>query len=148
MALPVAIYLAFNAGGPGAHGWGAAMSTDTAFALGVLALRGARRHAPARARCSRSRSFDDLVALLVIATVYTEHVVDRAAAGGRRRCSALLFALRFAPRAWRGPAAAVARRRRSGWRCYESGIDPVIAGLAVGPRDERVPAGRAPSSSA
>ena len=38
MAVPVAIYLAFNAGGAGAHGWGAAMSTDTAFALGALAL--------------------------------------------------------------------------------------------------------------
>src|SRR5215207_10135773 len=38
MVLPVLIYLAFNAGGSGAHGWGAAMSTDTAFALGVLAL--------------------------------------------------------------------------------------------------------------
>ena len=35
MSVPVAIYLAFNAGGPGAHGWGAAMSTDTAFALGA-----------------------------------------------------------------------------------------------------------------
>jgi Na+/H+ antiporter NhaA len=30
MALPVGIYLAFNAGGSGANGWGAAMSTDTA----------------------------------------------------------------------------------------------------------------------
>ena len=38
MALPILIYLAFNAGGSGANGWGAAMSTDTAFALGVLAL--------------------------------------------------------------------------------------------------------------
>ena len=38
MALPVLIFLAFNAGGDGAKGWGAAMSTDTAFALGVLAL--------------------------------------------------------------------------------------------------------------
>ncbi len=38
MAVPIAIYLSFNAGGPGAHGWGAAMSTDTAFALGALAL--------------------------------------------------------------------------------------------------------------
>ena len=37
------IYLAFNAGGGGAHGWGAAMSTDTAFALGVLALVAPRR---------------------------------------------------------------------------------------------------------
>src|SRR3954471_14340636 len=35
MLVPVAIYLAFNAGGPGADGWGAAMSTDTAFVLGV-----------------------------------------------------------------------------------------------------------------
>src|SRR3984893_9519207 len=38
MTLPIAIYLAFNAGGPGAHGWGAAMSTDPAFAPGALAL--------------------------------------------------------------------------------------------------------------
>ena len=38
MTVPVLIFLAFNAGGDGAGGWGAAMSTDTAFALGVLAL--------------------------------------------------------------------------------------------------------------
>src|SRR4051794_8631463 len=31
MAVPVAIYLVLNAGSDGAHGWGAAMSTDTAF---------------------------------------------------------------------------------------------------------------------
>ena len=35
----LAIFLAFNAGGSGAHGWGAAMSTDTAFALGMLLYR-------------------------------------------------------------------------------------------------------------
>src|SRR3954471_18650831 len=38
MSVPILIFLAFNAGGSAAHGWGAAMSTDTAFALGVLAL--------------------------------------------------------------------------------------------------------------
>src|SRR3954471_19756789 len=38
MALPVAIFLAFNAGRSSADGWGAAMSTDTAFALALLAL--------------------------------------------------------------------------------------------------------------
>jgi hypothetical protein len=49
MTVPVAIYLAFNAGGPGAHGWGAAMSTDTAFALGAAgAADAARGHAAAR----------------------------------------------------------------------------------------------------
>ena len=41
MAMAALIYLLFNAGGAGAHGWAAAMSTDTAFALGVLALRAA-----------------------------------------------------------------------------------------------------------
>ena len=40
MVVPVAIYLAINAGHNSAHGWGAAMSTDTAFALGLLALVG------------------------------------------------------------------------------------------------------------
>jgi Na+/H+ antiporter NhaA len=42
MIVPVAIYLALNAGHPSAHGWGVAMSTDTAFALGLLALVGRR----------------------------------------------------------------------------------------------------------
>src|SRR4029078_12197579 len=40
MALPVAISLLFNAGGHAGAGWGVAMSTDTAFALGMLALVG------------------------------------------------------------------------------------------------------------
>jgi Na+/H+ antiporter NhaA len=67
MALPVAIYLAFNLGGAGAHGWGAAMSTDTAFALGVLAVvaPGGTR---LRVGMLTLAVFDDLIALIVIAT--------------------------------------------------------------------------------
>src|SRR5262245_46237717 len=42
MAAAVAIYLIFNGGKSSAHGWGIAMSTDTAFALGLLALVGPR----------------------------------------------------------------------------------------------------------
>ena len=42
MVVPVLIYLAVNRGSPAAHGWGVAMSTDTAFALGMLALTGPR----------------------------------------------------------------------------------------------------------
>jgi Na+/H+ antiporter NhaA len=37
LIVPVAIYLAINHGGA-VRGWGAAMSTDTAFALGMLAV--------------------------------------------------------------------------------------------------------------
>ena len=129
MTVPVMIYLAFNAGGPGAHGWGAAMSTDTAFALGVLALV-APRATRLRIRLLTLVVFDDLVALAVIAAVYSERLslVPLLFAGG---LFATLAALRFAPSAWRGWAAAAL-----GFGVWvallESGIDPVIAGLAVG----------------
>jgi Na+/H+ antiporter NhaA len=129
MAVPVAIFLAFNAGGEGADGWGAAMSTDTAFALGVLALvaPGGTR---LRVRLLTVAVFDDLVALLVIATAYTEHV-DFVALAVAVGLFAVLFALRFFPTSWRGSVAAVIGVAI--WvALHESGIDPVIAGLAVG----------------
>ena len=56
MAAAVLIYLAFNAGGDGAHGWGAAMSTDTAFALGRARARRPRSHPPAGAAAVDRRS--------------------------------------------------------------------------------------------
>src|SRR5437763_9341571 len=129
MAVPILIYLGFNAGGSGAHGWGAAMSTDTAIALGVLSLvaPGGTR---LRVRLLTLAVFDDLVALVVIAVAYTDHLslVPLLVAFG---IFALLVALRRAPHAGRMPAAAVLGVAL--WvALYESGIDPVIAGLATG----------------
>jgi Na+/H+ antiporter NhaA len=129
MAIPVAIYLAFNAGGSGGPGWGTAMSTDTAFALGVLGLlaSGATR---LRVRLLTLAVVDDLVALIVIATAYTQHVemVPLLVAAG---LFLTLFALRFAPAEWRLRVAAVIGV--AVWvALLKSGIDPVIAGLAVG----------------
>src|SRR3712207_3540335 len=140
MLVPIAIYLAINAGGDGAEGWGAAMSTDTAFALGVLALvaPGATR---LRVRLLTIIVFDDLVALLVIATVYTE-AVDIAALAVALLLFAALAALRFAPVTWRGPVALVLGV--AVWfALHESGIDPVIAGLAVGLITSAYPPARA-----
>src|SRR5207237_9262255 len=74
MVVPVAIYLAFNGGGSGAHGWGAAMSTDTAFALGAIALLTPRAATRARVFLLTLAVVDDLAALLVIATVYAGHI--------------------------------------------------------------------------
>jgi Na+/H+ antiporter NhaA len=72
MVAPALIYLAFNAGESTVRGWAIPMGTDTAFALGVLALVGGR-WAP------RIRTFrltlvivDDVVALTVVALAYTE----------------------------------------------------------------------------
>jgi Na+/H+ antiporter NhaA len=74
MVLAVAIYLTFNVGRPSASGWGIAMSTDTAFALGLLALVGP--HLPDRLRGFMLTVLvvDDILALVVIATVYTDQV--------------------------------------------------------------------------
>jgi Na+/H+ antiporter NhaA len=127
--VPVAIYLAFNAGGAGAHGWGAAMSTDSAFTLGVLALLTPRSATRLRVFLLTLSVVDDLCALLVIAIVYTAHVswIALAVAVG---LFAVLVGLRRIGIA-RGPlsvAVAVAL-----WvAMFESGIDPVISGLAVG----------------
>ncbi len=129
MGTAVLIYLAFNAGGAGAHGWGAAMSTDTAFVLGVLALvaPGGTR---LRVRLLTIAVVDDLVALVVIATAYTEHVsfTPLLVAAG---LFAGLLALRWAPLTWR-TAAAILLSLGVWVALHESGIDPVIAGLAVG----------------
>src|SRR3954462_1647254 len=72
MVVPVALYLAVNSTGSGADGWGVAMSTDTALALGLLVMVG--HDVPDRVRTFLLTVFvvDDLVALLVIAVVYTD----------------------------------------------------------------------------
>jgi Na+/H+ antiporter NhaA len=127
--VPILIYLAFNAGGPGAHGWGAAMSTDTAFALGVVALLTPRTATRIRVFLLTLAVIDDLAALLVIAIVYTKHIsvialVVAVALFG------LLLALRYAPAGRRAASIAVAV---GVWvAMFKSGIDPVISGLAIG----------------
>ncbi|HEY5342565.1 MAG TPA: Na+/H+ antiporter NhaA [Solirubrobacteraceae bacterium] len=129
MTVPVAIYLSLNAGGPGAHGWGAAMSTDTAFALGALALLTPRAATRLRVFLLTLAVIDDLGALVVIATVYTTHVSVLALAVAVA-LFAVLLALRYAPE-WRRPVSAVVAVGL--WvAMFESGIDPVISGLAVG----------------
>jgi len=129
MALPVAIYLTFNLGRAGGNGWGAAMSTDTAFALGLLAVvaPGGTR---LRVRLLTLAVVDDLVALIVIATVYTGNVSAVPLTVAIALFGALM-ALRYAPQAWRAKAAAVVGV--ASWLAlYEARIEPVIAGLVVG----------------
>jgi Na+/H+ antiporter NhaA len=129
LTVPVLIFLAFNAGGSGADGWGAAMSTDTAFALGVLALL-APNGTRLRVALLSVAVVDDLVALTVIATVYTEHIAMTPLIVAVA-LFAVLIALRWAPPTARRFAAAPLGV--GVWvALYKSGIDPVISGLAVG----------------
>ena len=129
IVVPVAIYLAFNAGRAGGHGWGAAMSTDTAFALAAVALITPRTATRIRVFLLTLAVVDDLAALVVIATVYTSHVSVVALAIAVALFG-VLVGLRYAPfgRAPLSIGIAVAI-----WiAMFKSGIDPVISGLAIG----------------
>lgn len=72
MVVPVVIYLALIAGQPGPHGWGTVMATDTAFAIGCLALFGRRIPTVLRLFLLSLAIFDDVGAILVVAVFYGE----------------------------------------------------------------------------
>jgi Na+/H+ antiporter NhaA len=139
MAVPVGIYLAINAGHSSTHGWGTAMSTDTAFALGVLTLVGPRLSGRLRAFMLTVVVVDDVVALLVIAAVFTSNVSAAALAVAAGILVAVLVFRYLGSRrgllyAALGAAMWVA--------VYESGVDPVIVGLVMGLLTYAYPAAR------
>ena len=139
MVVPVAIYLAFNGGRPDAHGWGVAMSTDTAFALGMLALVGPRFPDRLRAFMVTVVVADDLFALAVIATAYTDHLERRPLLIAIALFGAVLGVRALGVRrgivyALLGIATWIA--------VYESGVEPVVVGLAMGLLTYAYPAAR------
>jgi Na+/H+ antiporter NhaA len=139
MVVPVAVYLAFTAGTPAAHGWGTAMSTDTAFALGMLAVVGPRFPDRLRSFILTVVVVDDLVALVIIATVYTDHLVMRAFA-----VAVALFAAVLVVRAAHVRSGLVfAALGAAMWVAFlKSGIDPVVTVLVMGLLAYAYPASR------
>jgi Na+/H+ antiporter NhaA len=139
MAVAVAIYLAFNAGRSSAQGWGVAMSTDTAFALGLLALVGPRFPDRLRAWMLTVVIVDDLLALVVIAAVYTEEVTLSALLAAGVLFGVVLVAKQLGVRrgvVYLALGAAI-------WvALLESGVEPIVVGLAMGLLVYAQPAGR------
>ena len=129
MLIPVLIFLAVNRGGSGAHGWGVAMSTDTALALGLLALLG--RGVPDQVRIFLLTVFvaDDLVALVVIAVVYSEDIALMPLA-----IAIAIFAVMLGIRALNVRRGAVyVPFGIALWAALlASGVDPLVSGLAIG----------------
>jgi Na+/H+ antiporter NhaA len=129
MVVPVIIFLIANAGRPGMRAWGMSMSTDTAFALGALALVGRRLPDRVRTYLLTFSVVDDLAGLVVIAAAYSADIKIIPLA-----CGLAFIALSLALRAggvrngpWYflvGVAAWVA--------FFKSGIDPIVVGLIFG----------------
>jgi Na+/H+ antiporter NhaA/glutaredoxin len=105
------------------------MSTDTAFALGVLALVGRSFPARLRAYLLTATVVDDVVAIGVITTVYSEKVVVPALGAALGIFGVVLLVrardVRQSLVYWvLGVAAWLA--------LYASGVEPVVVGLAMG----------------
>jgi len=140
MLVPICVYLGVNAGRPTAHGWGMAMSTDTAFALGALALVG--RGLPDRVRTYllTFSVVDDLAGIAVIAIAYS----------GTIQVIALLVGICFLGLVllirWRGIRSGILYLLLgvAAWVAFfKSGVDPVVAGLVLGLLSYAYPASRA-----
>jgi Na+/H+ antiporter NhaA len=139
MLVPVAIFLAFNAGRSSAHGWGTAMSTDTAFALGMLALVGRRFPFRLRTFMLTFSVVDDLIALVVIATVYAAAIDRQALLLGAALFALIVLAVRLGVQ--RGGFYAVVGVAT--WIAVSrSGVDPIVVGLAMGLLTYAAPATR------
>jgi NhaA family Na+:H+ antiporter len=84
MIVPALLYYACNIGRSSAHGWGIPMATDIAFSVGVLILLGDRVPASARVFLLALAIADDIGAILVIATFYSQGIdwTSLAAAAG------------------------------------------------------------------
>jgi Na+/H+ antiporter NhaA len=140
MIVPIGVYLIVNAGRPTAHAWGMSMSTDTAFALGALALVGRRLPDRVRTYLLTFSVVDDLAGLAVIAIAYSGPIqmVPLVFGIGFLLLVTLIRArgVRFGPAYFAvGLAAWVA--------FFKSGVDPVVVGLVLGLLSYAYPAPRA-----
>jgi NhaA family Na+:H+ antiporter len=71
MAVPAALYAALIPPGPWAHGWGVPMATDTAFAVALIVMMGARVPVELRIFLTAAAIVDDIGAIVVVALFYS-----------------------------------------------------------------------------
>ncbi len=75
MVLPALIFTLFNHGGEGSRGWGIPMSTDIAFAVGLISFVSKQVPASLKVFLTALAVVDDLGAVLVIAIFYTQDII-------------------------------------------------------------------------
>lgn len=74
LALPALIYKFFIPEGEWAHGWGVPMSTDTAFAVALIAMMGQRVPIELRIFLTAAAIVDDIGAIIVVAIFYSSEL--------------------------------------------------------------------------
>jgi NhaA family Na+:H+ antiporter len=81
MVVPAMLYLLVIPAGPWAAGWGVPMATDTAFAIALIAIMGARVPIELRIFLTAAAIVDDIGAILVVAVFYSSNIDWTAIAG-------------------------------------------------------------------
>jgi Na+/H+ antiporter NhaA len=140
MIVPISIYLIANAGRPSVHAWGMSMATDTAFALGALALVG--RSLPDRVRTYllTFSVVDDLAGIAIIAIAYSGRIQVVPLLSG---IGFLLLVVVIRARGVRSGLAYLLIGVAAWVAFFKSGVDPVVVGLVMGLLTYAYPATRA-----
>jgi Na+:H+ antiporter, NhaA family len=129
LVVPALLFLAFNAGGPGAGAWGIAISTDTAVVVGVLALVGPRCPDQLRVFLLALAIVDDIGAVAAIAVFYTDDI-DFTALLTAAVVFVALLGLRFG-KFWRTPIYVIIGVVM--WlAALRSGVHPSVVGVLLG----------------
>ena len=126
---PALIYYAMQYGQEGERGWAIPMATDIAFVVGILALFGDRIPFGLKIFLLTLAIVDDILAVLVIATVFTDSISWEYLAASLVGFGLVAFCNRIGVRSvivyaligvgvWLG--------------FYKAGIHPTIAGVALG----------------
>ncbi len=86
--IPALLYYLINFGGDGHHGWGIPTATDTAFAIGILALFASRVSLGLTVFLTALAIFDDVGAIIIISIFYAHDVNVQALI-----CAVIVFGL-------------------------------------------------------
>ena len=140
MVVPAALFLAVSAGTGVTRGWGIPMATDIAFAIGVVALLGARVPAPLKLFLLTLAIVDDIGAIVVIGVFYSSALQPELLLAAVALV-AVIVVLTRADVVWLAPYLFLGAAL---WLVtYESGVHATIAGVVLGlltPARRMVPA--------
>ena len=129
MVVPAALYLTLNGAGEASRGWGIPMATDIAFAVGIVALLGARVSPKIKLFLLTLAIVDDIGAIAVIAIFYTSDLSTNWLLIAVAGLAAVWLLQRL--RVWVIPIY-VALGIFIWYATLESGVHATIAGVALG----------------
>ncbi len=129
MVVPALLFVAVNVGGNGLDGWAIPMATDIAFAVGVLALLGPRVPSSLKLFLLALAIVDDIGAIVVIALFYSRGLDPWWLLGA---LATVLLVVAMSRLGVDYPIAYVVPGIVLWWCLHEAGVEPTLAGVALG----------------